>query len=131
MSFNIYTAHKFTGADRSVLLVKDGFCWSAAIFGPLWALSHLMWWAALLLFVVWAGLDLALLAAGANLAVSLAASFGLAACIGYGANDWRRESLRRRGARRSGLVAARGADAALRRFLDLTSVKTAATGAHL
>ena len=36
-------------ADRvdraeSLLFIKDGFSWGAALFGPLWLLAHRLWW---------------------------------------------------------------------------------------
>ena len=58
-----------------------------------------------------------------NLAASLAAAglaYGL--IIGFGANDWRRAGLARRGWRQAGVVAAIDADAALRRHYDLHGV---------
>ena len=46
-------------ADRvdraeSLVFVKDGFSWSALLFGPLWLLAHRLWWP-LLGYVVLAG----------------------------------------------------------------------------
>ena len=31
------------GAAGDFVLVKEGFCWPALLFGPLWALYHRMW----------------------------------------------------------------------------------------
>src|SRR6266571_5033194 len=36
-----------TGADPDVVLVREGYAWGAAIFGPPWFLAHRLWLAAL------------------------------------------------------------------------------------
>ncbi len=117
----IYTVHTLPGADaleEAPLLVREGFCWPAAIFTVFWALWHRMWLAAVLLFV--AGLVPSVLEyAGANPPVLLALSAGIFLIAGFSGNDWRRAKLRRLGYRFEGVVAASEEDAALRRWYDL------------
>ena len=50
----VYTVHILPGADAledAPLLVREGFCWPAAIFTVFWALWHRMWLVAGLLFI--------------------------------------------------------------------------------
>lgn len=95
-----YTAHSRARGlfeEPDLLLVKEGFCWPAFLFGWLWALWHRMWLTALLLLLV----ELALAAAAERLGLATAAqvalAFGMMLFVGFAANDWRRRSLRRRG----------------------------------
>ena len=37
------TGDPHKGAAGDIVLVKEGFCWPALLFGPLWALYHRMW----------------------------------------------------------------------------------------
>ena len=46
---SVYTVHVQL-SDASGLkarFVREGFCWTALIFGPLWLLYHRLWWALL------------------------------------------------------------------------------------
>ena len=91
----------------------------AFVFGPLWALSHRMWWMALILLGLMAGLSLLLGLMGMGPEVQSAASLGLAVIIGGMANDWRRAYLARRGFAERGLVGAGDKEAALFRYLEV------------
>jgi len=117
----VYTVHTLPGADalqEAPLLVREGFCWPAAVFTVFWALWRRMWLAAFLL--VLAGvLPSALELVGANPPVVLAASAGIFLVAGFSGNDWLRARLRRQGYRFDGVVAAAEEDAALRRWYDL------------
>src|SRR5262245_10693086 len=62
-SMRSYTVHEppHPPADRidrgeSLVFVKDGFGWSAALFAPIWLLVHRLWWP-LLGYVVLSGLS--------------------------------------------------------------------------
>ena len=44
-----YTAH--LRGDREPVLVREGFSWGAAIFGPFWLLAHRAWIAGALVLV--------------------------------------------------------------------------------
>jgi hypothetical protein len=116
----VYTIHLPPASPRQAdpVLVKEGFSWPAFFFGPLWALAHLMWLAAVALvaldFVAGIVMDAAKLSAPTQAIVSL----GIAVLIGAHANDWRRRALARRGYRDGGVVAARNVDEALARYLN-------------
>ena len=118
----VYTVHVRSGSsksDRDAVLVKEGFCWPALFIGVIWALWHRMWLTAVLFFLA------AAIAEGLGEALGLdpvrggALSLAVALLIGWCANDLRRRSLARRGYQMTGVVAATGEDAALRRWFDL------------
>ncbi len=117
----LYTVHvrrHGPDADSDLILIKEGFCWPAFFLGPLWALWHRLWLAALVLLV--AGLALG----GGGMALRLdglsqgALSVGFAAIVGFVANDLRRRRLERRHFTNAAVVSAAGREAAELRFLD-------------
>lgn len=118
----VYTYHERPGAsaltDEPVLL-REGFNWAAALFSVLWALWHGMWLMALVLLVAVSALEAGLAFFGADALAQAMANMGLAAIIGFSANDWRRATLRKRGYRFAGVVAADTIDSAYRRWVDL------------
>lgn len=110
--------------------MKEGFSWPAFFFGVVWALACRLWLAALLLAAAAIGLALGLSLIGADAATGVAAWLALMLVVGFGGNDWRRAKLVRRGFRFSGVIAAPGRDAALRRWFDLNpAAPIAAAGA--
>ena len=118
---SVYTIHHDpmsadTGSEFFV--VKEGFCWSALVFTALWALWHRMWLAFVLLLAVGAALELALTMSGADDIAAFSVGLGYALLVGYGANDWRRWTLARRGMDLMGIVAAPDSEAALHRYVD-------------
>ena len=120
-----YTVHEPPNppADRvdraeSLVFVKDGFSWAAALFAPLWMLAHRLWWP-LLGYVVltvaiqvlqwstlfdprWFGL--------VGLAINL--------LIGFEADTMRRWALDRRGWHSLGSVTGKSAAECERRFFE-------------
>jgi hypothetical protein len=129
----IYTVHLGpipegapAGAERDMVLVKEGFSWPAFYFSVLWALYHRMWLTAALLFAV-----AALLGAAVEVldpARQAAVSLGFSALVGSFANDWRRAALASRGFEETGVVAARGLEAAEHRVLDRLGDRLGAAG---
>lgn len=118
----IYTVHYLPvsiGPDRNTVLVKEGFCWPALLFTALWALWHRLWLAAALIVAANFALELLLTLTGADPVSRAAATLGLSAFIGYGANDWLRAKLARLGYLDAGVVVARNAEAGALRFFDL------------
>lgn len=91
------------GGAGEAVFIREGFNWLAALFGPFWSLYHGLWVTTLALVLA----DLALLAVWA-----VAGPVGGALCLGYfllvgfGANDWRRRGLERRGYRLDRVLAA-------------------------
>ena len=108
--------------DPDPVLVKEGFCWPAFFFGVVWALASGLWLVALLLAAGLIALGLVLSLVGADAATGVAAWAALALVVGFGGNDWRRARLARQGLRFSGVIAAPGRDAALRRWFDLNPI---------
>jgi hypothetical protein len=117
--YTVHTSPRSAEPDRDAVLVKEGFCWPAFFFSVLWALGHRMWFTAIgfLLAVVVA--EAVTLLLGLDPMTDFALGLGVAAGIGYVANDCRRWALARRGFVAAGIVAAAGTDAALRRWFDL------------
>ncbi len=117
----LYTVHvrrHGLDADSDLVLIKEGICWPAFFLGPLWALWHRLWLAALVLLIA----DLAL--SGTALLLRLdglsqgAVAVGVAAIVDFVANDLRRRWLERRHFTLAAVVSAAGRAAAEWRFLD-------------
>ncbi len=104
------------------VLVKEGFCWPALFFGPIWALWHGLWlWAAL-----WAGVagvfgGLQALMPGAQEVLSVL-ELAVAVLIAAEGNDIRRRKLARQGLPEIGIVGGADQDSAARRFVDLAAI---------
>ena len=117
----VYTYHERPGSSALLdepILIREGFSWAAAFFSVFWTLWHRLWLAAAYLLVAVLALEAALALSGADPLVRVATTAGLAAIIGYCANDWRRAKLRRQGFGLAGVVTARSMDAARRRWFD-------------
>lgn len=117
----VYTIHHdpvSVGPDGEFAVVKEGFCWPALLFTALWALWHRMWLVFVLLFVSGFVIETAMTLSGADDAAAFAIGLGYSAFVGFGANDWRRWTLKRRGLPLMGVVAAPDAEAALHRYID-------------
>lgn len=117
--FSIHLRPSALTPDRDAILVKEGFCWPAFFFGPFWALSHRMWFTAIGLLSVVIALGVAESILRLDPMTYSAVLVGVAAIIGFSANDWRRNALTVRGWKMEGLSAAPDHDLALRRFIDL------------
>lgn len=100
-----YTVHLRAGAEP--VLVPEGFSWGAAIFGPIWLVSHRSWIPAALALA--AGAAIGVLARGTAAAILWLAYVWLLGLVG---NDLRRWSLAARGYALVHVVAARDAEAA-------------------
>jgi hypothetical protein len=98
------------------VFVRDGFSWSAFLFGPLWMLWHRLWLVLIGYLVLVAALAAAVrLTGGLGGAQSLAAFF-LAVLVGLEAASLRRWTLSWHGWRDRGIVVADDLEAAERRF---------------
>ena len=119
--YTVFTPSLLEGIDAVVdaEAVKEGFSWPAFILSIFWALWHRLWLAALVFFAANLALGAVLALTGADWLASTAGSLGLAAIIGWTANDIRRAKLARRGfAERAPVIAATG-EAAIRRYFDV------------
>lgn len=104
--------------EKDLVLVREGFAWTAFLFTFVWALWHHMWWAAAWIFIAVTGAGLIAETVfdvePARIAVLLAVSAG----VGFLADDLRRRHLAAQGFAEAGVVAGTDAEAALYRFLD-------------
>jgi len=121
-----YTVHEPPDppADRvdraeSLVFIKEGFSWLAALFAPLWLLAHRLWWP-LLGYALVSGL-LQLLAQTNALEQRWVAlgGFALNLLVGFEADALRRWGLERRGWSIVGTVSGRTAPECERRFFDV------------
>jgi hypothetical protein len=123
----VFTVHRretgsppggITARGDDPVLVKDGFAWLGALFGPFWALAHRMWsWA---LVTALANVAFAALVKHVPMhpGVQAVLAAGLFVLIGAHANDARRRSLAARGYREVAVVSAHDMDGALVRYMD-------------
>ncbi|MEP4378064.1 MAG: DUF2628 domain-containing protein [Alphaproteobacteria bacterium] len=115
--FTVHTNSWSAAPDGDAILIKEGFCWPAFLFGPFWALWHGMWRTAIGLALLSGAVSGIGLVVGLAEAGDLTVSLGLQAAIGLWANDWRRHVLARRSMLERGTVAARRLRDAERRYL--------------
>jgi hypothetical protein len=99
-------------ADEPPELLREGFAWGAALFGPLWLLANRLWLAAGA--VLLALILLALL----PVAAALPGGLLLALLLGWHGRDLQRMKLARQGRPVLHVVLERDAERALRRVLD-------------
>jgi len=125
----IYTVHvdpaRSADDDRSVVFVREGFCWGAALFTVFWALWRGLWGWAAALAVGAAALGAAVDLFGLDPAVEAAIEIAFMGLIGFHANDWRRAKLARKGYVFAGVVSGRDLSAAERRFFDREAARPA------
>jgi hypothetical protein len=120
MGTNIYTVHTNSWSaspDGDAILIKEGFCIPAFLFGPLWALWHGMWRTAIVLLILSLSVSGAALVASLTDAAGLALSLGLQAATGLWARDWRRYVLARRSVLERGAISARHLRDAEQRYI--------------
>ena len=106
----VFTAH--LREDRAPVLLREGFSWGAAIFGPLWLAAHRAW--------VPAALVLAVEVAAAFLLPTAYVGFVFLAwhwLLGFLGTDLQRWALEARGYTLAHVVAAPDADSAFARLL--------------
>ena len=99
--------------------VRDGFSFSAFVFGPLWMLSHRMWLVLVGYVGVSAALELMFSLLGTSAASRLVAGFLLAVLVGVESATLRRFTLGRRRWTNLGVIVADDLEAAERRFFDV------------
>jgi hypothetical protein len=95
-------------AAKPPVLIREGFCWSAFLFGPFWLLFHRCWLAGIA--------ALAVVLAGGFL-LGPAWTFGAHLLLGFHGRDLWRWTLARRGWRLSHVVMGADEDAAMARLL--------------
>jgi len=107
----LYTAHLREG--RPPVLVREGFCWGAALFGPLWLGLHRAWIACILALV--AGIVLLFIGQGVTTLVLWLCFAWLLGLLGHDLWRW---GLERRRYELSHVVVAPSTEAALVRLLS-------------
>lgn len=122
LTFTVHEPPK-PAADRvdraeSLVFIKDGFSWIAALFAPLWMLVHRLWWPLLGYLVLSGAFELLRFATGADQRLIGLATFALNVLVGFEADTLRRWTLERRGWRMLGTVTGRTMLECERRFLD-------------
>lgn len=118
--YTVFTPSLFEGIEAApdAQAVKEGFSWPAFVLSVFWALWHRLWLAALLFFAANLALGGVLALVGADALSSSVASLGVAALIGWAANDLRRAKLTRLGyAMRAPVIAPTG-ETAIRRYFE-------------
>ncbi|MCK4940144.1 MAG: DUF2628 domain-containing protein [Rhodospirillaceae bacterium] len=116
---NVYSIHvRDNNQAPKLVLVKDGYCLAATIFGPLWALVLGLWETAIIIFIFYTlmGFLINEFVPGANAA--MAAQAGAAVLIGIVANELRRWNLERRGFEERDTVLGSDRSDAERRFFE-------------
>ena len=108
----IWTAH--VRKSRPPVLVKEGWSWGAALFGPLWLLAHQAWIAGAIYLAL-----VAVLVAALPAGLQAVAALGLGVLSGLLGRDALRWSLAQRGYVLDHVVAAQDEEAALGRLLDV------------
>jgi hypothetical protein len=98
--------------------VRDGFSWTAFVFGPLWMLRHRMWLVLVLYLVVVGWLVFAAYVASLTNGIEVAVALLLGLLIGLEAATLRRLTLLRRRWNDLGIVVGDNVEAAERRFFD-------------
>ena len=118
---NIFTVHaKADAKDPSerIVLVREGFSIGAFIFTILWLLTHRLWAASALFFVLMFAVAKAILMFQMNPVMAGALQLGLQFWLGATARDMQRESLARRGYKLTDIVVAESQLMGARRYYD-------------
>jgi hypothetical protein len=112
------------GAEADVVLVPEGFCWSAALLPPVWLVWHRQW----LGLAAWlaGGIVLGAAAAFADSLTEAAVSLGYAVLVGTSANDWRCWRLAAEGYRLEEVIAASSLEEAETRYFAALAPEPAA-----
>lgn len=110
-------------ADRvdraeSLVFVKDGFSWAAALLAPVWLIAYRLWWP-LLGFVLLSGaFEVIKRFSGIDTRWTGLAVLALNLLVGFEGDTLRRWALERRGWRMLGAVTGRSAAECERRFFE-------------
>ena len=118
---NTYTVHlRRHGLDpeRDVVLVKEGFSWPAFFLSFLWALWYQLWLAAALILAAHITISVGIYYLRPDPLTQATVVLGVAAIIGYLANDYRQKKLAQLGFAVDAVVSGLNKDHALRRYLD-------------
>lgn len=124
----IYTVHAPGGdvtAVDEVVFVKEGFCWPALFFAPLWLVYHGQWLGLLAYAAASAGLSLAVAAVGGSEGIANLAWLILQIVVAMHANDWRRWRLEAAGRNQVGVISGQSLEVAEARWFCQQAEQTA------
>ena len=120
-----YTVHEPPNAppdrvDRaeSLMFIKDGFSWGAALFGPLWLLLHRLWWPLLAYLAAYGGIEALRLTAILERRWAGLCLLALNLLLAFEGDTLRRWALTRRGWRPLGSANGRNRSECERRFFE-------------
>jgi hypothetical protein len=120
-----YTVHEPSDgpADRlergeRLVFVRDGFSFTAAIFGPIWMIANQLWMALLIYLAVLIGLEAIVWAAGIAQQTESWLVLALHLLVGLESDAIRHWTLRRRGYAMIGSVSGHSRDECERRFIE-------------
>ncbi len=117
----VYTVHlrrHGLDLDHDLILVEEGFCWSAFFLSLPWAIWYRLWWPALGITAGALILNQIFWIFHLDSLTSTTLILGYALLIGLLANDLRRWQLERQGFASFGVTTGQTKDEALGRFLD-------------
>lgn len=103
---------------ESLLFVKEGFSWGAALFGPFWLLVHRLWWPLLAYLVIYAAAEAVRTAGMIDPRWIGLGLLALNVLLAFEADTLRRWALARRGWRMLGSANGRNRTECERRFFD-------------
>ena len=116
-----YTVHVKPATAKTspdIRFVSEGFSWFALIFTGIWSMVHRVWW----LLAMYVGYNIVLGYAmeerGLDVGVAMILQLGFHFLAGCGANDWLRDSLKRRGFETAAIVSGSNLGQAEQRFFD-------------
>ncbi len=126
--YSIHLPPPYSGKDQEPDALREGFSVPAFGLTVIWVLTHRLWRRAGLLAVIIAVLAVSVFVLGMGDIGQVIVSLAFMIWVGMEGNDWRRHALARRGWRDGGVIAADSADAAIRRYWDLTAVTSRGPG---
>ncbi len=126
--YSIYLPPPYSGKDQEPDALREGFSVPAFGLTVIWVLAHRLWMRAGLAAVIIAVLAVSVFVLGMGDIGQVIVSLAFMIWVGMEANDWRCHALARRGWRDGGVIAADSADAAIRRYWDLTAVTSRGPG---
>ena len=117
-AYTVHLRQNDHAPDGDIVLVEEGFNWSAFILSVLWTLWHRMWWVTLGLLCVSLLVNGIIHVLGMDTLSMCFLVIGTLVLFGLLANDLRRWCLARDGFLESGVALGNNQDKALVRFLD-------------
>lgn len=117
----IYTVHinpRKKNPYENPIFVEESFNWYAFIFHWLWALSHRLWLVAFGLLMFWGIINYLSFTQILHPAAVFSLQVGFQIYIGFQANDWRRNKLKKQGYIISDIVTSDNLVGAEQRYFD-------------